>query len=424
MGFSWSLYYAQAINTRKANSSSQELSENEPIIDRGRKVTLAGIRHYVYVDNIGVIGWNEDDVNSALDSSISTLENCGLKTHEKSSARPVDEMLGMQVDGIRLRCRCAPTRFWKLYKTLEWALSRRCLDGRTLECIVGHCTYVALLNRPSSSIFCNVYKYIRSKYNEPCRIWKSVRDELFCFRAVMVLLESQWTIPWSSSMVCTDACPSGYGTVAATTDLSMVSGVGQVKERTRFKSTVLTKARERVLSRVGQRGPAHPSELPLEHKVEIDATFPEVPPDVLFSSVWEILKHGPFKLHGKIHVLEGRAVYSGALEMVNRRLWRNCRALLLTDNMATVLAMCRSRARDFGLLRQVRRVCALCLHHNIWLCVRWIASETNPADGPSRVYEKDNNKVQDFVYSNLDELDILSSTLRPLEERVFLFNLE
>ena len=77
------------------------------------------------------------------------------------------------------------------------------------------------------------------------------------------------------------------------------------------------------------------------------------------------------------------------------------------DNMCDVLALSRSRAQNYKLLLMVRRhaACNLVLRSRIVL--RWIPSEWNPADAPSRLYEDDTDLLpvanvvkHEFNYSN------------------------
>ena len=65
---------------------------------------------------------------------------------------------------------------------------------------------------------------------------------------------------------------------------------------------------------------------------------------------------------------------------------------ILSDNMSVVLSFSRSRAKNYALLHQVRIFCALCLAFDIKPYVRWIASEVNAADEPSRVESDDKSK--------------------------------
>ena len=66
---------------------------------------------------------------------------------------------------------------------------------------------------------------------------------------------------------------------------------------------------------------------------------------------------------------------------------RNSRQLQLGDNMSTVLCFERCRAKDFKILVQVRRDCAYQLARNMHVAFRWVPSEFNSADAPSRRHE-------------------------------------
>ena len=68
---------------------------------------------------------------------------------------------------------------------------------------------------------------------------------------------------------------------------------------------------------------------------------------------------------------------------------RNSRQLMLGDIMSAVLCFERCRAIDFHILVQVRKACAYCLARNMYDAYRWIPSERNSADAPSRAFEAD-----------------------------------
>ena len=62
----------------------------------------------------------------------------------------------------------------------------------------------------------------------------------------------------------------------------------------------------------------------------------------------------------------------------------NARQLFLVDSMSAALAFDRCRSKNFRMLRQIRRFCSFALARNMSFSVRWVPSELNPADGPSR----------------------------------------
>ena len=79
------------------------------------------------------------------------------------------------------------------------------------------------------------------------------------------------------------------------------------------------------------------------------------------------------------------------------------RVSALGDHLGTILSIARMRARKYKDICTLRKIAAYCLSNNISLNVRWIPSEFNPADAPSRNMDipqpfwfKDINKVGAF----------------------------
>eukprot|EP00974_Lingulodinium_polyedra_P074964 7264239-Lingulodinium_polyedra.AAC.1 len=88
-----------------------------------------------------------------------------------------------------------------------------------------------------------------------------------------------------------------------------------------------------------------------------------------------------------IHCLEGRSAVWVARHRgrVGRCLGR--RHLRIGDNMAVVCALDKGRASDYRLNLLCRQSAAISIFGNMRFYDRWIASERNPADAPSRVFQ-------------------------------------
>ena len=65
-----------------------------------------------------------------------------------------------------------------------------------------------------------------------------------------------------------------------------------------------------------------------------------------------------------------------------------CRQHVLGDNMALVLTQCRWRSRLFPLIVILRRAAAYILAPDMVIVSRWIMSEMNTSDAPSRQQEQ------------------------------------
>lgn len=98
------------------------------------------------------------------------------------------------------------------------------------------------------------------------------------------------------------------------------------------------------------------------------------------------------KYSGGILKPEARALVMSLKRIAASVFGHDVRQLLLSDNMSVVLAFDRSRARNYTLLKQIRLFQAYCLARNIQTTVRWVPSELNSADEPSRVEAADRTK--------------------------------
>ena len=69
----------------------------------------------------------------------------------------------------------------------------------------------------------------------------------------------------------------------------------------------------------------------------------------------------------------------------------------MNDNLSVVLAFARSRAREFRLITQIRRMCASSLARNTRFYFRWIPSELISGDFGSRRYDPFYDPSKTFV---------------------------
>ncbi len=85
-----------------------------------------------------------------------------------------------------------------------------------------------------------------------------------------------------------------------------------------------------------------------------------------------------------INVQELRVVAATARRLsMSREAWRK-RVLIFTDSTATLGAVQKGRTSSYPMLRQCRTICALSLVLQIWPRCRYVESERNWSDGPSR----------------------------------------
>ncbi|CAK0901668.1 unnamed protein product, partial [Prorocentrum cordatum] len=100
---------------------------------------------------------------------------------------------------------------------------------------------------------------------------------------------------------------------------------------------------------------------------------------------WKVCFYGRFNRAADIVILEGEALVMGVRHFVRNTANHGRRLLLLCDNMGLVLASGKGRSSVPSLNLVLRRLAAISIFANIDITVRWIPSELNPADAPSRL---------------------------------------
>ena len=170
--------------------------------------------------------------------------------------------------------------------------------------------------------------------------------------------------------------------------------MGRVMERSRFRKLGSHSARDSALSAAGFTRDAitnawEVGDIDSETFIEqsgwaLNKGFKEVPGHLLHADSWRPCLWGKWEHKADILELEARALVKGLRRIALSVFGHDIRQLMLTDNMAVCLSFDRSRARNFRLLLQIRRFTAYLLARNVACAVRWIPSELNSADNPSK----------------------------------------
>ena len=197
----------------------------------------------------------------------------------------------------------------------------------------------------------------------------------------------------------------GVGVCRGFADVNLVSSVGRYSERWRFRHNEPLSLRmlslkaivQHVFSESGEEAARN-----VEKKIrgsrryvsmvdELESINPiaQIPlvPRVLhslFGANFRTCVPAGWSRKEHISVLECRACVSALVLLLGKVGFRNKRLLLLSDSLACILAGSKGRSSKPGMCRALRQIAAALLATGISIHLRWIPSELNNADRPSR----------------------------------------
>lgn len=137
MGFTWSLFFCQSLGLHMMGRATG-LEGDEALSDFrgcgifGGSVVSEPPRHYVYVDNIGVMGCRRKAVAAGLGHALEEFESRGLVMHESGVYGERCEVLGLEIDRVRHRSSVGLRRLWRLRRATDWLLRRGRSDHKTM----------------------------------------------------------------------------------------------------------------------------------------------------------------------------------------------------------------------------------------------------------------------------------------------------
>lgn len=250
------------------------------------------------------------------------------------------------------------------------------------------------------SIFGETYTFIRQHYHSPHRIWKSVRRELQIFISITPLIWRNLAAPWDSEVVAVDASTWGLGATSCDFSPSEVKDLGRFSERWRFTNeqhyrprasafgadVALTSQDSGAAIWATQQTEARGSRPPIQvvEPKQSNDVFVQVPFDTM-DKQWKVCGRYRWKRFEAIPVLEARASLFAVKHALRRVSSFNKRHLVLSDSISAVCALEKGRGRAFKMRRVIsQQIGALVLGSNTSFCYRWIPSEWNVSDGPSR----------------------------------------
>lgn len=390
MGFSWSFYLVQHMHSEQA-LKSLGIDEKHLFLE-GQPAPLLeknNICIMPYCDNLHSICTDSTACQSAKVTMANALEDMGFELHEHLEASSWFETLGGVVDGAKGQVRPTNSRVWKIILAFEMA-ANSVVSPKTIQRLLGHSMVVSVLNRCGMSVFRKLYDFSTSESGAR-KLTQSEQDECLIFAGIAPLLIADLRREWCSTITCSDASPMGFGICERDSTPLLAKQHGRWNERWRFKRlpAELWKPRQRsegwdILSDVRTVvGNMH--EVNLEDEYVANNDFPEIPDVLMEPSQWRTVKMGKWAYTQEhITLKEARALLIAVRRMSRSSSHRDKKHLILLDNLALVFAVCKGRAHSFDLLRVIQKISAICLATNIGLKPRWVRSEVNVADAPSR----------------------------------------
>lgn len=390
MGFSWSFYLVQHIH-QHAVLRSLDITEGELFLDARPPPLLheGSIYSMPYCDNIHCLSLERDRCEHGKQAIVDELSNMGFCIHEDAPASHHFETLGGLVDGEAGHVRMTNRRAWDLKLAFEHAASH-VVSPDIMRRLLGHAMFFATLNRSGMSVFRRCYDFIESNC-EPRMLNKQESRECIIFSGLIPLLFADIKRGWSDVITCTDASPDGFGICEQRVGGASAQRLGRWNERWRFKRLRPEEwaPRRRALQRdpvcdpITVTGLGHDGDYD-DDLVKLNEDFPEVDCQLLRPSLWKTVLMGKWRSHEHITLKEGRALIICLRRLSRSSHSRNKKHVILVDNFSLALAVSKGRAKNFRLLRITQQVAALSLAAGLGLRLRWLPSELNPADGPSR----------------------------------------
>eukprot|EP00434_Breviolum_minutum_P035087 symbB.v1.2.031057.t1/scaffold3565.1/size54034/3 len=379
MGWSWALYWCQKIHERLAEHSG--LKEEERLKDFS-PAPVGNFWHVQYVDNLHVFGTDREEVVSRFRRAVRVLKDAGLTVHEIEECEPVTKVLGWQYEPGHL-FRPGRDRIWKIRVAVRQLLRQGCSSGHQLERLVGHMTFASLGKREMLSILGETYTFIRKFHGQTVPIWKSVRKELQTWEFLSPLIVQDLGSSWSTDLIAVDASEWGLGAIMREAKVEEVCSLGRFNERWRFKNAVSSNARVFAYLEDEKSRLATFEDEETTNPSESSPSFSAVPFTVI-DHEWQVIGRRKWQKQEGMPVLEARASLYGVKRLLRKSSNFGKRFVILTDSMTAACAVSKGRAQTWRLRSVVQKISALLLATGSSLVSRWVPSEWNPSDGPSR----------------------------------------
>ncbi len=410
MGFSHAVYIAQAAHEHILYSITIALSPANNILITS---VLICTLHMIYIDDLCIIGYDYQMVQSMLVQVQVAYKSVGIKINVKKSIQPTMsdvKVIGVQLNGYHQRMFIDGTDIVTLIHRTMILLDAGQCTGHEMSVLVGHWCWYLLVNRPLLSALNQVYKFIQvfKATIEVKTIWSCVHRELLTVCGVSAMLQIDLSTVVSTRVLATDASMFGYGIVANRSTVynsevqnclnRLSAHVGLNSFECASASYDSTGSISSVIDSItvpfstDQPVVVLTNHYRTKYKQEIVQLVRTLMEHVDFitimSGVW---KYNEYNTH--INELELQSVLLGVRWLCSLVCVRGSgrRIVLLVDNAVSKYVVTKGRSSSIPLMKLLRRLCCFTIAMDIRLQLIYIPSEWNPADGPSRIGSSNSN---------------------------------
>lgn len=381
MGWTHALWICQYAHEAVVNANPY-VDSRLRVVDKKEVPKLKTYLHTEYVDNFVVLTQQKGLAYELADRVGQSLRERGLPTHPVEAGAGL-ETLGWKFSADHPMVQVTPKRMWKLRLATRELLRVGVCDGRLLERIIGHYTFAGLLQRGFLSIFQACYVFIRKHYDNTVQIWPEVHRELFWASSLICLIRRDLKARWSSTVHATDASFWGRGVTSTERDVEQIRSVAGQCDRWRFSAGEEKQVCHSESLTAVQRLDPESLQMAVQEPVGDLDLVREVPLGFIGED-WKKVDSARWERVEGIPTLEGRSVVWLGQHLARSQKNLGRRHLILTDSMSVTLSLTKGRSSTRSLNRVCRQMAALELMSGMQFSYRWLPSEVNPADFPSR----------------------------------------
>lgn len=355
MGWSHSPSLAQLAHEHLVDTHTDLKPEDRLI--KGSNMRLENrVVHGLYIDDNFLIGADKGMVARLQNNYLRALDNLDLDANQKKTVIPSSdgvECVGIEVHGQDGTLSLHPRKLQALTRCTTRLIKNGHCTGRMLQRLVGKWTWAFLARRPFFSLFSGIYRFIEIADFRDFNLWPSVIKELQLAVDLAPLLFTDLASPWFPSMFAVDASSSGQGVVMA-----KLSPLKQAKI----------------------------ASLPMPDFAR-DVPRPQPNPSVV-SADWKVVVASKLDFEEHINISECRAVDTAIRRAVSSPPAVGSKILVWSDSVVVTCAVRKGRSSSFSLLQRLRGLTALVLAFGLHLHINYIPTDFNPADEPSRRFQR------------------------------------